>query len=266
MRDGARLYWEVAVRGFRRYATYRAATFAGVFTNSVFGFIRAYILLALFHLRPHIGGFDARDVLTYTFVTQGFLMPMAMFGWSEIEDRVRTGDVVTDLYRPVDFQLYWLSQDAGRAAFQTVFRGIPPVLVGALFFTLRLPSVGDAALFVGSCCLGLLVSFGIRFLVNLTAFWLLDARGLNQLLTTLNLALGGIALPIVLFPHALEVVARALPFASIAQIPLEFYLGKHHGGDAAGMLAVQAGWAAFLLGAGRVVLARATRKVVVQGG
>jgi ABC-2 type transport system permease protein len=256
----------VGVRGFRRYATYRAATFAGVFTNSVWGFIRAYIMLALFDLRPHIGGFDVRDVLTYTFVTQGFLMPMAMFGWSEIEDRIRTGDVVTDLYRPVDFQLYWLSQDAGRALFQTLFRGIPPVLVGALFFTLRLPSVGDAALFVVSCCLGLLVSFGIRFLVNLTAFWLLDARGLNQLATMLNLALGGVAVPIVLFPHAFEVVARALPFASMAQIPLEVYLGKHHGADALGMLALQAGWAVFLLGAGRVVLARATRKVVVQGG
>ncbi|MBV9255191.1 MAG: ABC transporter permease, partial [Actinobacteria bacterium] len=34
-----RLYWEVARRGFRRYATYRAATVAGVFTNSVFGLI-----------------------------------------------------------------------------------------------------------------------------------------------------------------------------------------------------------------------------------
>lgn len=262
-----RLYWEVAVRAFRRYSTYRSATAAGVFTNSVFGFIRAYIMLALFRLRPHIGGFDVGDVLTYTFVTQGFLMPMAMFGWTEIEDRIRTGDVITDLYRPLDFQAYWLAQDAGRAGFQAIFRGVPPAVAGSLVFALRLPSPPtDWLWFLASCAIGLLVSFGLRFLVNLTAFWLLDARGLGQLVATFNLVLGGVALPIVLFPHGLERAARALPFASIAQIPVEFFLGKHHGTDGARMLALQAMWAATLLLAGRLVLAAATRKVVVQGG
>jgi ABC-2 type transport system permease protein len=73
-------------------------------------------------------------------------------------------------------------------------------------------------------------------------------------------------LPIVLFPHRLEVLARALPFASIAQIPLEFYLGKHHGTDALAMLTLQAFWGAALFVAGRTMLGRATRKLVVQGG
>ncbi len=43
-----RLYWEVFRHGYRRWATYRAATAAGVFTNSVFGFLRAYVLVAVF--------------------------------------------------------------------------------------------------------------------------------------------------------------------------------------------------------------------------
>ena len=43
----ARLYAAVAVGGFRRYATYRTATAAGVFTNTVFGLIMAYIFIAL---------------------------------------------------------------------------------------------------------------------------------------------------------------------------------------------------------------------------
>ena len=56
-----RLDWELAVRGYRRYAAYPAATWAGVFTNTVFGFIQAYILLALFETRDDIGGYDATD-------------------------------------------------------------------------------------------------------------------------------------------------------------------------------------------------------------
>ena len=40
-----RAYWEIAVSGYRRYATYRGATLAGAFTNCVFGLMRGYVLL-----------------------------------------------------------------------------------------------------------------------------------------------------------------------------------------------------------------------------
>src|SRR5207237_5273484 len=124
-------YWEVAKRGVRRYSTYRAATVAGVVTNSVFAFIRAYILIAVFRQQAHIGGFDVRDALTYTFVSQGFLIPMPMFGWYDIDQRVRTGDIVSDLYRPVDFQGYWFVLDGARALYQAMARGVPTVAGGA---------------------------------------------------------------------------------------------------------------------------------------
>lgn len=51
----ARLYAVVAVGSFRRYATYRVATAAGVFTNTVFGLILVYTYLALWDERPHLG-------------------------------------------------------------------------------------------------------------------------------------------------------------------------------------------------------------------
>ena len=66
-----RLWWEVARRGFRRYATYRWATVAGVFTNSVFGFIRAYVFVAMFRVVRTVRRLRPPDALTYTFVSQG---------------------------------------------------------------------------------------------------------------------------------------------------------------------------------------------------
>jgi ABC-type uncharacterized transport system permease subunit len=83
-----RLYWEVARCGFRRYATYRGATVAGIFTNTVFGFIKAYVLIALFAARPVLGGYRITDALTYGFVAQGLLATVAIWGWLEIEERV----------------------------------------------------------------------------------------------------------------------------------------------------------------------------------
>jgi ABC-2 type transport system permease protein len=262
-----RLWWEVAVRGCRRHAAYRAATFAGVFTNTVFGFIQAYVFLAVFREQPHIGSFDSTDAVTFTFVTQGFLAMVAVFHWADIAERIRSGDVVTDLYRPIDFQAYWLAQDMGRAAFQLVFRGVPPFLVGALVFDLRIPaSTGTWLAFLVSATLAVVASFGVRFLVNLAAFWLLDVQGVLQLTMAVWLFFSGILVPLVLFPAWLETVARALPFAAMVQVPVEVFLGKHQGLDLLGALGGQLVWGLVLLGVGRLALAAAVRRVVVQGG
>ena len=262
-----RWMWEVAKRSYLRQATYRAATAAGVFTNTVFGFILAYVMLAVYRERPQVGGFDAIDAITYTFVIQGMLMVVGLFGSTHMADRVRTGDIVADLYRPVDFQAYWLADTYGRSMFYAVFRGIPPFAIGALAFDLRLPSgLAGWVAFAGAVVLAVAVAFGWAFLLQLTAFWLLDVRGPNQLGWLVGGFLGGVFVPLVFFPGWLSAVARCLPFRTMAQLPGEVFLGKHEGADLLGVYAIQAAWAVALLAVGRSLLARATRKVVVQGG
>lgn len=267
-RGSARLYTEVARRSFRRFSTYRGATIAGVFTNTVFGFLKAYVLLAVVSQRGEIGGLDATGAVTFTFVSQGFLATVGIFGELELAERIRTGDVVVDLYRPFDFQRYWLSQDLGRAAFQGIFRGIPPFLAGALVFDLRVPS--DPAIwcaFALSVVLAVVVSFAVRFLTVLSGFWLLDARGPTALMGIVTQFFSGVLIPVTFFPAWLAHVAFLLPFVAMVQLPIEIFLGQRSGpGEIAGVLAVQVAWAVVLLWLGRVVLARATRKVVVQGG
>lgn len=262
-----RLWWELARREFRRTSTYRGATFAGVFTNTVFGFIQAAVMLAVFRQRTTVGGFDARDALTYVFVTQGLLMVISAFaGSGEIGQRVKSGDVVTDLYRPVDFQLYWLARDVGRACFHALARGIPPFAVAALAFDLRVPSPIEMAAFLVAVAFATVGSFGFRFLLSLSSFWLLDDRGPLQLAGFVWLFLSGFILPVSFFPPWLETLARATPFPSMVQVPVEVFLGKHDGVGLVVVFLTQIAWAGALLGLGRLALAAATRKVVIQGG
>ncbi|HEV3227264.1 MAG TPA: ABC-2 family transporter protein [Acidimicrobiales bacterium] len=262
-----RWMWEVAARSYRRQSTYRAATAAGVFTNTVFGFILAYVLLAVVRERPVIGGFDAVDVVTFTFVMQGMLMVIGIFGSLEIAERVRSGDVVSDLYRPVDFQAFWLADAYGKSTFYAIFRGIPPFLVGALVFHLRLPASASIWFeFFASVFLAIAVSFGWSFLLQLTSFWLLDVKGPHQLGWLVAQFFSGVFVPVVFFPAWLGAIAHATPFPAMAQLPVEIFLGKHRGLDLLGVYAQQVLWVAVVLGAGRIMLARAMRKVVVQGG
>jgi ABC-2 type transport system permease protein len=262
------LHWAVARRSFRRHSTYRGATIAGAFTNTVFGFIQAYVLLAVFRERDTVAGFDAIDVVTFTFVAQGMLAVVEAFGALELAERIASGDVVSDLYRPYDLQAWWLAQDLGRAGFQVLFRCTVPFAFGALVFHLRLPAdAGVWAAFVLSVLLALCVSFAWRYVIALTTFWLIDVRGAVQLTSLVFLFFSGFLVPLTFFPTGLRTVAEVLPFAAVAQLPVEVFLSKHRSpADLAGVFAHQAAWLAVLLAAGRVVQARAWRKVVVQGG
>ncbi|HJV08958.1 MAG TPA: hypothetical protein VJ653_04730, partial [Acidimicrobiales bacterium] len=77
----------------------------------------------------------------------------------------------------------------------------------------------------------------------------------------------GFVLPLVFFPDGLRAVADALPFAAAVQLPVEVFLSKHRTvTELAPVFARQAAWLLVMLVAGRLLLARAWRKVVVQGG
>ncbi|MEX2394590.1 MAG: ABC-2 family transporter protein [Actinomycetota bacterium] len=262
-----RLWWEVARRGFRRYATYRWATAAGVFTNTIFGLIRAYVFIAMFERIGSVDGYTVTDALTYTFISQGFLMPLYLWGWEEIAETVQSGQVATDLYRPFDYQAYWLFLDLGRATYHALLRGFPPVLVGLLLFDVKMPSDPIVlAAFVVSFYLAVVVSFSMRFMANLTAFWVINQRGVQALAASAWTLLSGFTIPIALFPDALRDVIWRLPFVAMLEIPMDIFLGRAQGAEMLGHLAIQAVWAAVLLLAGRVMLAAATRKLVIQGG
>lgn len=262
-----RLYWELSVRGFQRAAAYRSAALSGAITNTFFGFLRAYVFIALFQTRPDAGGYDLQDTLTFTFVTQGMAALIELWSWWRIAETVKSGAVATDLMRPYDYELYWLSQDLGRALFQFLFRSVPPFVVGMAAFGARLPP--DALhwlALVPSLAMAVAVSFAWRFCLNLTAFWLGDYRGVAGMGNLVVILLSGFVVPLAMFPESVRGAVYLLPFASMVAIPIDIFLGKLSGIDLMAALLLQAGWVAGGLALCRLVLASALRKLVVQGG
>ncbi|WP_232344896.1 ABC transporter permease [Actinoplanes awajinensis] len=256
--------------GFRRYTTYRQATIAGTFTNVVFGYLRCYVLLAVAAStvggRP--GGYAPDQLVTYVWLGQGLLSVVMLWGWAELAERIRTGDVAADLLRPVAPLTAYLAADLGRAAHGMLTRFIPPVVVGALCFPMRMPTRWQTVpLFLVSVLIAVVVSFGCRYLVNATAYWLQDARGPILLWTLGAGVLGGLYFPLRLLPESVAVTLwLATPLPSILQTPLDVAAERDGPALQLGLVALQLFWAVVLLVLAAVVQKRAERRLVVQGG
>jgi ABC-2 type transport system permease protein len=256
--------------GFRRYVTYRQATIAGTFTNIVFGFLRCYVLLAVAAgaAGGMAGGYDQEQLATYVWAGQGLLAVVGIWGWNDLGERIRSGDIASDLLRPVYPVTAYLAADLGRSLHAMSTRFVPPLVVGYLVFDLFTPGRAQTVpLFGISVLLAVIGSFGCRYLVNATAYWLHDSRGPLVLWTLGSGVLSGLYFPLRLLPHWMTVTLWvATPLPGLLQTPLDVLVERDPPALQAGLVALQAVWAVVLLALARAVQRRAERKLVVQGG
>ncbi len=258
----------LAGAGFRRYSTYRQATVAGAFTNTVFGFVRCYVLLSVADAAGRVAGYDRPQLVTFVFAGQGMLAVVNYWGATDLADRVRTGDVVADLLRPLDPMVNHIATDLGRAGFAMLTRFVVPVLAGFLAFDLYLPGhVHTYVLFAVSLLLAVLVCSACLYLIALTTFWLLDIRGVRQLWLIASGAGSGLLFPLPLLPDGVVTVLWVCtPFPALMQAPLDVLVERGGAGHAGVLLAGQLAWLGVLVGLGRLVQHRALRRLVIQGG
>jgi len=263
-----RAYWELTRSSFRRYSTYRLAAFAGAFTNSVFGLIRASLLLsAITTAGGSIGGYTPVEAATYVWLGQALLGPLGLFGNAELSRRVKSGDIAIDLTRSVSLIGSYWAQDLGRAAFDLLPRAVPPLVVGALVTGLSLPTTaGPYALGFVSVLAAFSLTFAGFFLVNLLAFWVVEIRGFWMLYMVLMNLLSGFLVPVTWFPGWLADLARATPFPSMLQTPADILAGRTDGVESVSLVIIQLVWLIALLLVALIMVRLGAAKLVVQGG
>jgi ABC-2 type transport system permease protein len=213
-------------------------------------------------------GYDPAQLATYVWVGQGLLSVIGLWGWSDLSDRIRSGDIAADLLRPVHPVIGYLAPDLGRAGHGMLTRFLPPLVVGAFFFPLYAPARWYTVPLVAlSIVLAVVGSFSCRYLVNATAYWLHDARGPLIFWTLASGVLAGLYFPLRLLPGPLAVALWvATPLPGLLQTPLDVLVERDPPALQVSLVLLQAVWAAVLLWLAVVVQRRAERKLVIQGG
>ncbi len=262
-----RLTWELMKRSFQRHLTYRAAALAGLVTNLFFGLLRAAVIVAYYGARNEMSGVSLQGAITYTGLTQALIAYLTIWSWYPIMDSVASGEISSDLLKPLDYFTFWLSQDIGRALAAVIMRGLPLILVYALAFDITFPAtpIQWLALILG-LILSLLVSFSWRFVVNLAAFWTPNARGIGRFAYGLTWVLSGFFLPLRFHPDWFVRLAELTPFPAMVNTVVEIYLGVLSGPELVSALLTQLMWAAILILLGQLVLRAGVRRLVIQGG
>lgn len=263
-----RTFWLLVRAGFRRHSTYRLALLAGMTTNSVFGVIRASILLAaIASAGSAIGGYSGPMAVAFVWWGQALLGTVNLWGFQDVKERVRSGDIAVDFIRPLDPQLVYLAGDLGRAGINFVARGIPALLIGALLFDLAWPPGGVAWVTgVVSVALAVVVAFAGNFVINLVSFWVIEVRGIQLVWMIVSGLFCGLYLPVPWFPGWLRTIADWSPWPAMLQHPLDILSGRVVGAGVGPVLANQVVWAVLLLGLGQLVLRAGRRHLEVQGG
>jgi ABC-2 type transport system permease protein len=262
-------YLGFAKRGFQRAITYQFQFWSELVINLLFMFIYLCVWRALYSGRASVGGYGRGQLFSYIIVSQTLItFQFTVRAWAGIEAKVRTGEIVIDLVRPIDFQGMILATAVGTALHTLLTNMLPKFVLFALAGVVRAPESPLAwGFFPISAILGFLVLFGIEFLVGVLAFWLVEVRGLYALVMWGIAGLfSGYFLPLEFFPRWLGTIAHALPFAAMVYTPAAIYAGSVPGAAIIPAVLGQVAWVVALLGAGRILFAVARRRLVVQGG
>jgi ABC-2 type transport system permease protein len=261
------VYLEFAKKSFQRQLQYRIANYSGFAVNTFFFIVRAYIFMALYEHRGVVADYNITEAITFAGLTQAMAMVIGIFGGNEIANAVKTGEVATDLMKPIDYQSFALFRQLGRSSYYFFFRGLPIFAVMVIFFPWKHPHSWYALiLFFPSLVLATAIVFSISFMIGLSAFWLLDVRGVTQIVMGSAIFLSGFIVPVSFFPSSFARICEWLPFVGQSYVPVAIYLGKYTGGHMLSMLVRQVVWTGILTLMGRAFMSLAVRKVIIQGG
>ena len=250
--------------------SYRAAAWAGVATEFVWGGMEIAMFRAFYGAEPEHFPMTMDAAVSYVWLQQAFLALFA--AWmleGEVFESIRDGNIVYEMCRPMKlYPMLFVRAMAMRVSRAALRCG--PVLLFAILlpgpYGLKAPAQGQTGLFLAAMALGVLVTVAFGTLIYGITFYTISPEGLRLLVTSAMDFFNGAIIPIPFFPDKMRAIMEVLPFAAMQNVPLRVYSGDLQGEAALKAVALQILWLAVLVGLGQVVMARAERKLAVQGG
>lgn len=250
---------------------YRAAAWAGVATQFAWGGLTILMYRAFYQSGADVFPMAFEDLSTYIWLQQALLsLYMLWFFDNEIFESITYGSIAYELCRPCDLYTMWFVKNMAIRLAKAALRCLPILLV-AIFLPTPYGVSAPADWLAGigalvSMVLGFLVLIAFSMLVYISAFHTVSPMGIRILASSLTEFFAGAVIPIPFFPMWVQNIMNLLPFASIQSTPFLIYTGYLQADALWQSMAVQMIWLVILVGVGKLLMQKALRRVVVQGG
>jgi len=245
---------------------YRAAAFAGIFTQLFWGIIQIMVFRAFYKQFSDLEPISLSQTITFIWIGQALLQ---LLPWSldeEVEMQIKSGNVAYELVRPVQLYGLWFVRSLAIRLIPTAMRSFP-IFVICGFLGLKLPvSLEAGGVFCLSVIFALFLSSAITTLVLISLFWTVSGEGIQRLLPHCVILFSGMIIPLPLFPSWMQPFLNIQPFRGVMDIPCRLYTGIIPASDALYYLGFQLGWAFVFFALGQLIMKKALKQFIVQGG
>lgn len=250
---------------------YRAAALAGIATQFTWGALEILMFKSFYAADPGAFPMTFSALTSYIWMQQAFLaLYMTWFLENEIFDSIGNGNIAYELCRPVDLYNMWFTRSMANRLSRAVLRCMP-ILIFASFlpkpYGLSLPKDRQAfTWFIITMILAFIVVIAFCMLVYIITFYTISPMGVRMVAVATVEFFSGAVIPLPFLPANIQHIFELLPFASMQNVPLRTYTGDITGPGLCKAILLQILWSVILITSGKILMSKALKKVVIQGG
>jgi ABC-2 type transport system permease protein len=167
---------------------------------------------------------DRGEITTYFVALLAVQLVTGSQEYYSVAMRIYEGHLNDDLLRPHPMVIAPLGESIAFRLWN-LLAGIPilAIVIVSLGVSFRIP---DLVLTLPALFLAATLRFVYDYIFCLSALWTQEAGGITELGSTLIFLLGGVAVPIMLFPDQFQPWGEALPFRAMLGFPAEIASGE----------------------------------------
>lgn len=250
---------------------YRAAALAGIATQFTWGALELLMFYAFYMADPGAFPMTFSALTTYIWMQQAFLaLYMTWFLENDIFELIKNGNIAYELCRPIDIYDMWFTRSMANRLSRAVLRCMPILLIAAFLpkpYGLSLPEDLTSFLwFLVTMVFAFIVVVAFCMLVYIVTFFTLSPMGVRMVAVACVEFFSGAVIPLPFLTDKVQRIFELLPFAAMQNVPLRAYTGDLQGQSLKRAVLLQILWIFVLITSGKVLMKKALKKVVVQGG
>ena len=214
--------------------------------------------------RTEMAGYTLAEVVWYLAMTETITLSTSRV-FLEISEAVKAGDVAYQLARPLSYPIYQVANSLGNSAPRFLLNLLTAATVVMVATGKAAGSLKGLLAFLLMAGLALLLDALIAVSIGLLAFWIEEVTPAFWIYQKLLFTVGGMFLPLEMFPGWLQRAARWLPFQLITYAPARAFVAFEPGfvlRAASGQVTYVAALSALVW----LIWRQAQRRLVVHGG